>query len=366
MEIFIEKQVLINALDKIGRVLPSKPVISSTGGMLFEAKRDGVSITATDLQLTIKTFIEAKVKDKGTILIPGKNFISLIKKIPEDNIKIVQTENHAIVDNKSFQYKFLLMNVEEYPKLPSEGEILSGVGKLSISTTDLLDMIKKTSYCVNPGEPRMYFRGVLIEKKNGQLCMVATDTRRLSLVRRKMDTDVKVKLILPLRLVDVFPLIFKDTDITMLFSKNQIVLQSERTTLISQLLEGDFPDYEKVIPSSEKLNTATINTSLFLESLERLSLMLEESFSSMKMNFRKNMLVLSIESPESGSGEEKLNIEYTGTENTIIFNPDYLIQFLKTVATEEVEFSFQDPIKPAKICEKGNTDYVYIVMPIKP
>lgn len=366
MEILIERQVLISCLEKIGKILPVKPVISSTGGILIEAKKEGISITATDLQLTIKMFIEANVKDKGTILVPGKNFISLIKKIPEDNIKITQTENHAIIDNKSFQYKFLLMNVEEYPKLPSESEIFSEAGKFSISTSDLLEISKKTSYCVNPNETRMYFRGVLIEKKNGTFNMVATDTRRLSLIRKQVDTNVKVKIILPLRLIDVFPLIFKEGDITMFFSKNQVVLQSERTTLISQLLEGDFPDYEKVIPSSDKLNTATINTYSFLESLERLSLMSSESFSSIKMNFRKNMLVLSIESPDSGSGEEKLNIDYKGAENTVIFNPDYLIQFLKTVDTEEVEFSFQDPIKPAKICEKGNPDYIYVVMPIKP
>jgi len=366
MEIIIEKQTLVSALEKIGKVLPQKPVINSTGGILIEAKKEGITFTATDLQLTIKIFAEASVKDRGTMLVPGKNFISLIKKIPEDKVKIVQTETHAIIDNKSFQYKFLLMNVDEYPKLPSEVETLSGSGKMSISTSDLFEMIKKTSYCVNPIEPRMFFRGVLIDVKNGLFCMVGTDTRRLSFVRKQVDGDIEIKLILPLRLTDVLPLIFKESEIIMFFSKNQVVLQSERTTLTSQLLEGDFPDYEKVIPQSDKLNCATINTALFLESLDRLSLMSSESFRSMKMNFRKNILLLSIESPDSGYGEEKLTIDYSGTENTIIFNPDYLIQFLRTVTTESVEFSFQDPVKPAKLCEKENPDYVYVVMPIRP
>jgi len=349
MEIIIEKQALINAFDKIGKILPAKPVINSTGGILIEAKKDGISIISTDLQLTIKTFIEAKVKDKGVILVPGKNLISLIKKIPEDTIKITQTDNYVVIDNKSFQYKFLLMNVDEYPKLPLENESFTGLDNLSISTSDLFEMIKKTSYCVNPGDPRSCFRGVLLDKQNGILNMVASDTKRLALVKKQAGTDINIKVILPLRLIEVLPLIFKESDITMFFSKNQVILQSERTTLISQLLEGNFPDYEKVIPASDQLNTAIINTNLFHDSLERLSLMSNENFRAIKMNFRNNLLVLYIESPDSGSGEEKLNVNYSGPENTIIFNPDYLIQFLKTVTTEEIEFSFQGPVKSATI-----------------
>lgn len=365
MEILVEKEKLLDALEKISRVLPSKPVITATGGILVEGKKDGITFTATDLQLTIKIFLECSVKDKGTFLIPGKNFISLIKKIPEQHIKITTRETSAVIDDKTFQYKFLLMNVDEYPKLPSEKES-QGTGDFIISSSILLDMIKKTSYCINPEEPRMYFRGVLIEKTDSVLNMVATDTRRLALVKKEVEGESKVKIILPLRLIEVFPLIFKEADVSMSFSKNQVILKSERITLISQLLEGDFPDYEKVIPASNKQGTAIINTNHLLDSLDRLSLMSTGNISSVKMNFRKNLLVLNIESPESGSGEERINIDYTGPENTIVFNPDYLIDFLKTVSQESVEFFFQDPVKPAKLCGSGDQSYLYVVMPMKP
>ncbi|HOK79830.1 MAG TPA: DNA polymerase III subunit beta [bacterium] len=365
MEIVIEKEKLLDALDKISRILPSKPVITATGGILLDGKKDGITLTATDLQLTIKTFVEASVKDKGLILIPGKNFISLVKKIPEESIKITTRENSMLVEDKSFQYKFLLMDAEEYPKLPSEKELASESEDLVITSSILLDMIKKTSYCINPDEPRMYFRGVLMEKRDSILNMVATDTRRLSLVRKEIQGGGKIKIILPLRLIDVFPVIFKEVDVLVSFSKNQITLKADRTTLISQLLEGEFPDYEKVIPVPNKTGTAIIKTEQLLSSLERLSLMSSESASSVKMSFRKNLLVLNIESPESGSGEEKINIDYSGPENTIVFNPDYIIQFLKTVAQEEIEFFFQDPIKPARLCGKGDQDYIYVAMPMR-
>ncbi len=256
MEIIIEKEKLLESLEKIARILPSKPVIATTGGILIEGKKDGITLTATDLQLTLKIFLECNIKDKGTVLIPGKNFISLIKKIPEDQVKITTKESAAVIDNKAFQYKFLLMNVEEYPKLPVEKE--AGSEDFVISSTILLDMIKKTDYCINPEEPRMYFRGVLIEKKNSSLNMVATDTRRLALVKKEVQGENKVKIILPLRLIEVFPLVFREAEVAMTISKNQITLKSERITLISQLLEGEFPDYEKVIPPSNKQGTAII------------------------------------------------------------------------------------------------------------
>lgn len=364
MEITVKKEKLIESLDKIAKVLPAKPVITSTGGILVEGKKDGITLTSTDLQLTLKIFVECEVKDKSTVLIPGKNFISLVKKIPEETIKITTKESSVVVDNKSFQYKFLLMNADEYPKLPVEKE--GDTSDIVISSSLLMDMIKKTSYCINPDEPRMYFRGVLIEKKNNVLNMVATDTRRLSLVRKEIQGENNVKIILPVRLIDVFSQIFKEVDVSLSFSKNQITIKAERATLISQLLEGEFPDYEKVIPSSNKMSTAIIKTDEFLSSLERLSLMSTESIRSVKMNFRKNLLVLNIESPESGSGEEKINIEYTGPENIVVFNPEYLIQFLKTVDTGDIEFFIQDPVKPAKLCGKGDQNYTYVVMPMKP
>ncbi|HXK45591.1 MAG TPA: DNA polymerase III subunit beta, partial [bacterium] len=229
MEIVIEKGKLLDGLDKISKILPTKPVIATTGGILVDGKKDGITLTATDLQLTIKIFIEAAVKDKGLILIPGKNFISLVKKIPEESIKITTRENSILVENKSFQYKFLLMDAEEYPKLPFDKEQTSESGDLVISSSILLDMIKKTSYCINPDEPRMYFRGVLMEKKGNLLNMVATDTRRLSLIRKEIQGEGKVKIILPMRLIDVFPVIFKEADVSMSFSKNQITLKSDRT-----------------------------------------------------------------------------------------------------------------------------------------
>ncbi|MCM8815283.1 MAG: DNA polymerase III subunit beta [Candidatus Omnitrophica bacterium] len=365
MEIVVEKGKLVDELEKISKILPSKPVISTTGGILVEGRKDGINLTSTDLQLTLKTFVECEVKDKGIALIPGKLFISLIRKIPEKLIKITVKENNAVINDKSFQYKLLLMNPEDYPKLPVEKDVASDSKGFVISSSILLDMIKKTVYCINPEEPRMYFRGVLMETKNNTLNMVATDTRRLSLVKKEIQDGNRVKIILPLRLIEVFPLIFKESDVSLLFSKNQIILKTDRTTLISQLLEGEFPDYEKVIPASNKQGTSVIKTKDLFDSLDRLSLLTSEKFASVKMSFRRNLLVLNIEGQESGSGEERIDIEYAGPENTVVFNPVYIIEFLKTVSQEYVELFFQDPLKPAKLCGKEDREYLYVVMPMK-
>jgi DNA polymerase-3 subunit beta len=366
MELIIDKKILMDVLDKIAKVIPAKPAIASTGGILLEAKKDGITLTATDLQLTLKLFLECTVKDKTDVLIPGKKIISLIREIPEEKVKIATGESGIIIEDKNFQYKFLIMDINDYPKLPSDKDFAGDENTLNISSEVFQEMITRTAYCINPDEPRIYFRGVLIDLRDGHLNMVATDTRRLSLVRKPMQTGKKMKLILPQRLLEVLPSIVKEGEMTISFTKNQIRFQTDRVTLISQLLEGEFPDYMKVIPPSEKLSSATIEAKQLLSSLERLVLLSSDTFNSVKMSFRRDMLVLNIESPQLGTGEEKLKIQYSGPDATIIFNPVYFIQFLKTVPQETVTFSFADPLKPARLNGTGADDYIYVVMPIKP
>lgn len=366
MEITIAKDILLDGLDKIGRILPSKPPIASLGGIHLDGKKDGISLTATDLQLTLKVFLEGTVKDREEILFPGKKFISLVKEIPEKTIQLTTKENALFLGSKNFQYKFLLMNVEDYPKLPSEKELFNETDSASISALMFLDMISKTKYCINQDEPRMYFRGVLVEGKGKTLAMVATDTRRLSLVKKTVAGENEMKIILPVRLLEVLSSIIKEETLRVAFTKNQISFQSDRIILTSQLLEGEFPDYEKVIPTGDALHRAGIETKPFYESLSRLSLLSSEKFNSVKLNFRKDHLYLSFESPELGTGEEKLRIEYSGPDTNMIFNPEYIIDFLKTATKEKVEFSFLDGLKPALLKEEGETGYQYVVMPIKP
>jgi DNA polymerase-3 subunit beta len=365
MEILIDKKMLLDGLDKIGKLLPSKPSIASLGGIYLEGKKDGISLTATDLQITLKVFLEAQVKEKEEILFPGKKFISLVKEIPDKTVQLRTKENTLFLSSKNFHYKFLLMNVDEYPKLPSEQELFAKSDKTTVPSSLLLEMIAKTKYCVNINEPRIYFRGVLMEGRGNTLTMVGTDTRRLSLIKKTLDSEISMKMILPLRFLEILPAVIPEESVAIAFTKNQIGVQSERMLFISQLLEGEFPEYEKVIPSGETLLCATINRAAFLESLSRISLLVSEKSNAMKFQFRKDLLVLSFESPDIGSGEEKLHMTYSGPDTDIVFNPEYVIDFLRTTEKESLSFFFLDKDKPALLQEEEEKGYQYVVMPIK-
>ncbi|MCL5409039.1 MAG: DNA polymerase III subunit beta [Candidatus Omnitrophica bacterium] len=365
MEIILEKKELSEIIEKLSKVLPVKPPIVSLGCILLEPKKDGISFITTDLQLTLKIFLECSVKDKGNnILIPGKNFISLIKELPEDSIKIFTKDNYLIIENKNFQYKLLTMSSEDFPKLP-EKDIFSEGNSFNLSSKDFIDMIKKTYYCINSQEVRIYFRGALFNSDTKFLTMVGTDTRRMGLVKKEIITDKSLNILLPYKLLEVFSSIIKEENINISVSKNQISFNTDKLFLTSQLLEGDFPNYTSVLPSG-KLYSAKINTKEFFSSLSRINLLTSREFNSLHLNLKKNSLVLKLESPEVGLGEEQLKIEYSGPDSTIIFNPIYIIDFLKTVEEENVILSFTESIKPAQIIPEGNPNYIYIVMPIKP
>ncbi|MCL5674252.1 MAG: DNA polymerase III subunit beta [Candidatus Omnitrophica bacterium] len=364
MELIIERKELSGIIEKMGKVLPLKPPIVSLGGILMEAKKEGVSFTTTDLQLTLKIFMEGSVKEKGSILIPGKNFISLIKELPESSIKMITKDNYLIIENKNFQYKLLTMSIEDFPKLP-EQDISSEANSFVLSSEDFVDMIKKTCYCINPQEARVYFRGALFNSDTRILTMVGTDTRRMGLIKKETSNKNLLKILLPYKLLEVFPYLVKDEKMKVAVSKNQISFSTDRILLTSQLLEGEFPNYNTVFPSG-KLNYAKINTKELFSSLSRINLLSSLNFNSLYMHFRQNLLVLNLESPDIGLGEEKIKIEYSGPDVTMIFNPVYLIDFLKTVEEENIRLSFTEPTKPAQIAPEGNENYVYIVMPIKP
>ncbi len=365
MELIIEKKELADVLDKMGKILPLKPPITSLGGILMEAKQNGLSFTTTDLQLTLRIFLECSIKEKGSLLIPGKNFISLIKELPESSIKIITKDNYLLIENKNFQYKLLTMSIEDFPKLPDQ-DISPESNSFSLSSLDFIDMIKKTSYCINPQEARIYFRGALFNSDTKKIIMVGTDTRRMGLITKNITTPNPLKnIILPYRLLEIFPTIINEENMKISISKNQINFSTDRMFLTSQLLEGEFPNYNNVFPTG-KLNSAKINTTEILSSISRIKLLSSLNFNSLYMHFRQSLLVLKLESPEIGLGEEKIKIDYTGPEVDIIFNPAYLIDFLKTVEEENIIFSFTEPIKPAKIFPEGKENYFYIVMPIKP
>jgi len=376
MKLNINSEILNSSLDYISDILPSKPSMAICGGIFFECQTDYLTLVATDLENTVKVSIKCEVKEKGQTVIPGKQFISLIKHFKEEEIKIEKQEKFVNIISENSQYSFIEMEVEDFPKFPKFSPEIS----FKVKGETLKDAFKKTIFCVDPEEPRPQFRGGLLDIKEKSINIVGTDTRRLSLFSIIFENIFKkqTKVLISPVLIKKMISILNEADVEIMIGKNNISFQTEFTEIlkdgkkvkgdimiVSQLLSGaeEFPDYEKVIPDIQKSKLSKINREKFLSSLKRVSLFTNERNNKIKLCFKNNLLTIST-TGEIGEAQEKLKISYNNEEIELAFPPDFLIDFLQVIENDEFIFSFTSSTKPVLLKPEEST-FLYVCMPLK-
>jgi len=375
MKVNINSDVLNIGLDYVGDILPSKPAMAICGGIFLEGKDDTINLVSTDLENTVKVSIETNIKEKGQAVIPGKQFLSLLKQFKEE-IEIEKKEKFINITGKQAQYSFIEMEVEEFPKFPKFTSDIT----FRIKGELLKEGLKKIIFCIDPEEPRHQFRGGLIDIKEKVINIVGTDTRRLSLVSLFPQDQFKkqLKVLLSYNLIKKLINILNDQEVEISIGKNNISFQTTFTKtleknikvtgtilLISQLMVGadEFPDYEKVIPDIKKSKISKINTESFRSSLKRISLFTSERNNKVKLTFKKGALVIST-TGDIGEAQEKIGIDYGEEEIDISFPPTFLIDFLETIGKEEFILAFTSSSKPV-LMKPEEDGFLYVCMPLK-
>jgi len=365
MEMTVKRTDFVNALDKISGIVPVKPSITILTGVLIEAKDDGIFLTATDLENTMRTTLKGSVQKKGTVLLPGKKLISLVRQLADDELKLSLRETQVVMKTQNSEYTFYAMNAEEFPKPPK----FSGAATMKMAAADLKSSIDRVRFCVYPEEPRPHFRGALFEIKDAALIMVATDTKRLSVIRRTLEGGAvePVKCLLPHRLLGFLSGILGDGEVEISIGKNQVFIKIGESFLISQLLEGsqNFPDYEKVIPEEARLKVVKLAARTFDAMLKRVSLFTSERYNKVRFSFAKGRLLLTVSSPDVGEAQEKITIDYDGEEQNIAFNPEFISDFVDRAGEETILFGFTNESRPVLLRPEKNTEYQYVAMPLK-
>ncbi|HNS32686.1 MAG TPA: DNA polymerase III subunit beta, partial [bacterium] len=303
MEIIVKSSEIKNALDKISNILPAKPALMITNGILIEVKDDGVSCISTDLENTIKVNMECKIVKKGNLVIGGKKFISLIKQIPDDEIRITRKDSTVEIKCQNSKYSFIVMDYDEFPKFPK----FTGDAVVSIEGEKIKKAISKIKFCIDAEEPRPHFRGGLLDIKEDSLNLVATDTKRLAIFKITPETKYQktYKCLLPYKLINILPALIDDDNIDIAIGKNQISFKYKNTYLVAQLLSGseDFPDYAKVIPDETKQKEVFIKRDALLSTLKRLSLFTSDRYNKVKISLGKNVASFAVVSPDVGEAQ---------------------------------------------------------------
>lgn len=368
MEIIVKSSVLKKECEKIEDVLPVKPSLMITGGILFDVKEIGFSLTATDLENTIKLHIECEKIKKGSAVINGKKFISLIKQLPDSDIRITKKDNSVEVLCGESKYMFPSMDEDEFPKLQK----FTGDITIALESNILREGINKVRFCIDAEEPRPYFRGGLLDIKEDKVNIVGTDTKRLALFTIKTDQKQShsYKCLLPYKLMGIITSLSNDNNqpIEISIGENQISFNFQTTYLLSQLLSGseDFPDYTKVIPEEKQLKILHIDREMFLTVLKRISLFTSDRYNKARLSIGKNTLIMSVVNPDVGEANEKIEIEYNeDKEQNLAFPPNYLIDFLAKSEDSKLVLGFSNEKSPVLLKGEKTEGYLYVAMPLK-
>lgn len=367
MRIFCSKELLNQAVQSVQKAVATKAQLPILAGIYLYAYDDKLELQATDYEIGIKCTIDAKVDEPGTIVLAGRYFQEMVRKLPGDTIEIASsTEDRTIkVMANSAQFNLLSLPAEEFPVLKQ----LTSDNYMTVKDNVLKELIKKTVFACANDEARPIFTGGLLEFSSRDITMVATNTHRLALKKDRCEQSTNdIKMIVPAKILTELSRIMTSeipVDIKIYWLKNQVAFEFENIYIISRLIEGQFPDYNKVIPPSFA-TTVNLQTKQFLDAVERVSLLARDSdYNVIKLSFKNNAVTITSNNPDIGKACEVVEAAIQGNEVDIAFNVKYISDILKNIDSDELYFSLNTPLSPASVKPVDDNDYIYIVTPVR-
>lgn len=370
MNLIIKKELLLNNLNYVSKALSTKNLIPVLAGIKFELKKDGLYLMCSNDDITIETYIQKKeideINELGNIIIPGKYFVDIIRKIPNDYIKIKTDGLKIIINTETAEYNLNGLSSNEFPNRNLE----FNDNPIILSKINLKDIINQTSFAVSTQESRPILTGINLKIKNKELECVATDSYRLS--RKKMQLQEKTKeeinIIIPGKnLIELSRMLGEENNnIEIHIFSNNILFKYDNILFQSRLLNGTYPDTSKLISNDSNLKII-VNADEMYNVIDRASLLTTEKEKNVvKMEIKKEKMIISSVSQEIGKIEEKMNIKKDNeNEINISFSSKYMMEALKAFKEENLEINLLGEIKPIIIKEKDKDDLIQLVLPIK-
>jgi DNA polymerase-3 subunit beta len=370
MKISCSQADLLYGIQSVGRAVSTRNTLPVLSGIYLRAIDGNLRLSATDLDIAIECVLSAHVDESGSIVLPARFLTDIIRKTPTPDIKITTEQNSFTAKIVSGKSEFILhgYNPEEFPILPTFEE----EDAFSINATELKKAIQQTSFATLHDESRPVFTGQLFEFSPQGINIVATDGYRLAFRHLKIAPaeENKVKnVIVPGKslqeLSRVLAMRETETEIKVNISDNQIAFTMSDSVLISRLIEGQYPNYQQVVPQDLPISLG-LNTSEFLNACERAALLSKDGPGIIKMQIKTDgHAVLTASSPEIGQTYEEITIPPIPEGIQIAFNVKYLIDALKAIDDEEVVFRLSAPLRPTVLRPQDNEEQYCVILPVK-
>ena len=369
MKFICEKDKLLLGLNSVSRTSVGRTTTPILEGILMNVKKNNIVLTTNDLDIGMEyTLEDGETIEEGKAVVDCKMFGDIIRKLPNEPITFyINDKNLLVIECEGSVYKLSTMNADEFPTLPN----IDVEKHISLSQGALKEMIKKTIFAVSVEENRPIFTGCLIEANSEELNVVAVDGFRLALRKLPMASDTeKFSAIVPGKYLNEIVKNLQDIDdvIEIGISKNQALFELKNCKIVSRLLEGDFLNYNNVIPKEKetriKVNKAALQTAIERAAIFSISAAEKEKKYPIKIYVSLGSIIISCTS-QIGDAKEEVLVETTGKELEIGFNPKYLVDALKVIEDDEVYLDFGSNISPCVIRPLVDDKYTYMVLPVR-
>jgi DNA polymerase-3 subunit beta len=369
MELVVRKNDLLRELQLFQGIVERKNTIPILANVLLEAKGDQVKFLATDLEVALRSACQASVAKSGSLTLPAKKLYEIVKSLPDTEIRIAAEKGGVKVAADRFDSRMQTLPREDFPTLPEAGNLASE----SLSRSALKEMVAKTQFAITGEDTRYFLNGALLVLRPDSMSLVATDGHRLALVTTKREGKVKEnseesRPILPKKTLGELARLLAEGEGDVRFERgeNHLFFDVGGRMLISRMIDGQFPAYERVIPKGNDKHIEFEHDRL-TNAVKRVALLSNERSRAVKFQIEKGAVDVSSSSPEFGEARETLPVEYSGEAMQICFNAQYVLDFLAAVTTDVVALELKDEVSQAMMAPVGaeGYDYTYVIMPMR-
>ncbi len=366
MQFEVTKPVLLKAIASVNGAVEKKNTIPVLQNIKIEANNDKVVLCATDMDILVTSTFESDMKSGGSTTVPAQMFFDIIRKIPDASKIMITQESAATLQIKSGKSKYSLPCIEssEFPAL-SEGELGE---EIIVDGEGLATMIDKTRFAISNDETRYYLNGLYLQamkrEAGFELRTVATDGHRLALSFLASNLNSPFGVILPKKSVnEIRRIIDSVKSVRIAVSRVKIKIIADNATIVSKLIDGEFPDYEKVLPKNNQ-QIAIINKKTFFDCVDRISTVANDKHRSLKLIVENGKMNLQVSTNDGSFAYEELDVNYVGERIETGFNSRYLLDIIGQIEKEELMMRFKDSASPA-IIEAKDMSSVFVIMPVR-
>lgn len=366
MKLTVLQENLKNAVSLTSHFISLKAQLPILSNILLKTDKSRLILSATNLETSISTSIGAKIETEGEITINGKVFNDLISNLSSGQIELEVEKESVKITSGKFKSNILGSNASDFPTLPST----VGKDSFKLNTKEFTNALSKTLFAVSSDETRPILTGVLFVFKDNTLYLVSTDGFRLTEIKLKTKIEIPdLKIIVPKTILNEVSKLTDSEELEVSFDKdnNQIIFKIEDTLLSSRIIEGEFPEYQKIIPTSSICNL-TVDKQDLEKATKLASVFARDSGNIVRFTIKENYLKVKAESSNAGNQEMELEVktEYLKQEEIeIMFNFRFLEEFLKIVVSDEVQIQISDNNKASKFLDSKTSNLLHIIMPIK-